>query len=59
MKKVSKNKTIIQTPKSHETTITTTVMKIDEYTVFNAIRDNKGKGIKATDLKKILEDSNS
>ncbi len=26
-----------------------------EYTVFDAIRDNKGKGIKATDLIKILE----
>lgn len=27
----------------------------DEYTVFDAIRDNKGKGIKARDLVKILE----
>ncbi|MCX6735822.1 MAG: AbrB/MazE/SpoVT family DNA-binding domain-containing protein [Candidatus Parcubacteria bacterium] len=26
----------------------------DEYTVFDAIRDNKGKGIKASDLIKIL-----
>jgi len=26
----------------------------NEYTVFDAIRDNKGKGIKATDLAKIL-----
>ncbi len=27
-----------------------------EYTVFDAIRDNKGKGIKAEDLVKILEE---
>ncbi len=27
----------------------------NEYTVFDAIRDNKGKGIKATDLVKILK----
>ncbi len=27
----------------------------DEYTVFDAIRDNKGKAIKAQDLLKILE----
>lgn len=27
----------------------------NEYTVFDAIRDNKGKGIKAVDLIKILE----
>ena len=26
----------------------------DEYTVFDAIRDNKGKGIKAEDLSKLL-----
>ena len=26
-----------------------------EYTVFDAIRDNKGKGIKASDLVKIIE----
>ena len=26
-----------------------------EYTVFDAIRDNKGKGIKAKDLEKILK----
>lgn len=26
-----------------------------EYTVFDAIRDNKGKGLKATDLIKILK----
>jgi bifunctional DNA-binding transcriptional regulator/antitoxin component of YhaV-PrlF toxin-antitoxin module len=26
-----------------------------EYTVFDAIRDNKGKGIKAKDLQKILK----
>jgi len=26
-----------------------------EYTVFDAIRDNKGKGIKAKDLLKVLE----
>lgn len=29
-----------------------------EYTVFDAIRDNKGKGIKAKDLIKILEKIN-
>lgn len=29
-----------------------------EYTVFDAIRDNKGKGIKATDLVKILKKLN-
>ncbi|MBL7156056.1 MAG: AbrB/MazE/SpoVT family DNA-binding domain-containing protein [Candidatus Pacebacteria bacterium] len=29
--------------------------KKDEYTVFDAIRDNKGKGIRAVDLIKILE----
>ncbi len=27
----------------------------DEYTVFDAIRDNKGKGIKAKDLVKVLK----
>lgn len=27
----------------------------NEYTVFDAIRDNKGKGIKASDLVKILQ----
>jgi len=27
-----------------------------EYTVFDAIRDNKGKGIKATELAKVLEE---
>lgn len=30
------------------------LQKNDEYTVFDAIRDNKGKGIKASDLVKIL-----
>jgi len=29
-----------------------------EYTVFDAIRDNKGRGIKAKDLIKILEKAN-
>ena len=29
--------------------------KKNEYTVFDAIRDNKGKGIKAKDLIKVLE----
>jgi bifunctional DNA-binding transcriptional regulator/antitoxin component of YhaV-PrlF toxin-antitoxin module len=29
----------------------------EEYTVFDAIRDNKGKGIKAEDLVKILYES--
>ncbi|MFA6437464.1 MAG: hypothetical protein WC242_00610 [Candidatus Paceibacterota bacterium] len=29
--------------------------KKDEYTVFDAIRDNKGKGIKAKDLVKVLK----
>ena len=29
--------------------------KSQEYTVFDAIRDNKGKGIKAKDLLKVLE----
>lgn len=29
--------------------------KKNEYTVFDAIRDNKGKGIKVKDLIKILE----
>ncbi len=29
-----------------------------EYTVFDAIRDNKGKGIKATDLLKLLKKIN-
>ncbi|MDO8555414.1 MAG: hypothetical protein Q7R75_02515 [bacterium] len=28
---------------------------IDEYTVFDAIRDNKGKGLKVLDLIKILK----
>ena len=28
----------------------------DEYTVFDAIRDNKGKGIKAQDLVKVLKE---
>lgn len=27
----------------------------DEYTVFDAIRDNKGKGLKASDLVKVLK----
>jgi len=29
--------------------------KQDEYTVFDAIRDNKGRGIKAKDLARILK----
>ncbi len=28
---------------------------LEEYTVFDAIRDNKGKGIKAKDLLKVLK----
>ncbi|OIO46866.1 MAG: hypothetical protein AUJ28_01705 [Parcubacteria group bacterium CG1_02_37_51] len=32
------------------------VTKNDEYTVFDAIRDNQGKGIKAQDLVKVLKD---
>lgn len=31
------------------------IEKQDEYTVFDAIRDNKGRGIKAKDLAKILK----
>jgi len=31
------------------------IEKQKEYTVFDAIRDNKGKGIKAKDLKKVLK----
>lgn len=31
------------------------VRSTSEYTVFDAIRDNKGKGIKAKDLSKILK----
>ncbi len=31
------------------------IQKGGEYTVFDALRDNKGKGIKANDLLKILE----
>ena len=30
------------------------LQRISEYTVFDAIRDNNGKGIKATDLVKLL-----
>ena len=30
-------------------------MKSNEYTVFDALRDNKGKGLKASDLLKILK----
>lgn len=30
-------------------------LKSEEYTVFDAIRDNKGKGIKAKDLAKIIK----
>lgn len=30
-------------------------LKLAEYTVFDAIRDNKGKGLKATDILKILK----
>lgn len=30
--------------------------EVGEYTVFDAIRDNSGKGIKATDLEKILKE---
>lgn len=30
-------------------------VKFSEYTVFDAIRDNKGKGLKAGDLLKILK----
>ncbi len=33
-----------------------TVKDSREYTVFDAIRDNGGKGIKATDLEKILKE---
>jgi bifunctional DNA-binding transcriptional regulator/antitoxin component of YhaV-PrlF toxin-antitoxin module len=33
--------------------------EVSEYTVFDAIRDNKGKGIKAGDLVKILKKINS
>lgn len=29
----------------------------EEYTVFDAIRDNKGKGIKAKDLAKIIKET--
>ncbi len=31
------------------------ISSIDEYTVFDAIRDNKGKGIKAKDLLKTIK----
>jgi bifunctional DNA-binding transcriptional regulator/antitoxin component of YhaV-PrlF toxin-antitoxin module len=31
-------------------------LKSNEYTVFDAIRDNKGKGIKAKDLVKIIDE---
>ena len=30
------------------------LQRVSEYTVFDAIRDNNGKGIKATDLVKLL-----
>lgn len=33
-----------------------TVATTDEYTVFDAIRDNKGKGIKAADLIALLDE---
>jgi len=32
--------------------------RVEEYTVFDALRDNKGKGIDAEDLLKILEKIN-
>jgi len=31
------------------------IVQQDEYTVFDAIRDNKGKGIKAKDLTRLLK----
>lgn len=31
------------------------IVRQDEYTVFDAIRDNKGKGIKAKDLLRLLK----
>jgi len=31
------------------------IIEDQEYTVFDAIRDNKGKGIKAKDLVKVLK----
>ena len=34
------------------------IARDNEYTVFDAIRDNKGKGIKAKDLAKILRKIN-
>lgn len=34
--------------------VPTRLHKENEYTVFDAIRDNKGKGMKASDLVKIL-----
>jgi AbrB family looped-hinge helix DNA binding protein len=32
------------------------ILEKEEYTVFDAIRDNKGKGIKSEDLVKVLEE---
>ena len=36
--------------------ITIPAKEKEEYTVFNATRDNRGKGIKAEDLVKILDE---
>lgn len=44
---VSGNKLVIEPARFHES---------GEYTVFDAIRDNEGKGLKVKDLQKILDE---
>ncbi len=45
----SKGDTIVINPVRH------LKKDVEEYTVFDAIRDNKGKGLKASELQKILK----
>ncbi len=45
----SKGDTIVISPVRH------LKKDVKEYTVFDAIRDNKGKGLKASELQKILK----
>ncbi len=53
-----KNKHVLM--RAHGDTLTITPVSVrepqDEYTVFDALRDNNGKGIKARDLIRILDD---
>jgi bifunctional DNA-binding transcriptional regulator/antitoxin component of YhaV-PrlF toxin-antitoxin module len=55
-KKFNSNVVLVET---HDNSITISPVEIcdhDEYTVFDALRDNKGKGIKAKELLTMLKD---